>query len=204
MSVELPVDPSTGQPPGPGRRRSSPARDRLLETADRLLYENGLGASGIDWLISQAGIAKGTLYGNFSSKDDLIDSYLAARNSRTMDIFHAIEASDANLTEKVDAIFDYLKSQAHDDVFRGCAFVVAAAEVPDVERPPMLWARANKRAVHEAFLRMFTNAGAPHPRTLAEQICILYDGALITSAIRPESNAVDVARQMAHTLLAAT
>lgn len=50
----------------------SQARQRLLETADRLFYQDGVRAVGIDRVIAEAGVAKMTLYTHFPSKDDLI------------------------------------------------------------------------------------------------------------------------------------
>ncbi len=57
-----------------GRRRAttSEARERIVQTADRLFYEEGVRAVGIDRIIAEANVAKMTLYAHFPSKDDLI------------------------------------------------------------------------------------------------------------------------------------
>lgn len=201
MPADFSAHSSMGQPSEPDRHRRKPARERLLATADRMLYAEGLSGSGIDRIISEAGIAKGSLYGNFPSKDDLIDAYLSARHTRTIEVFNAIESLEGSLSDKIEAVFNYLVDQTRDDAFRGCAFVVAAAEEPDTDRPPMRWARVNKRAVYDSLLRILAKAGVARPETVAEQLCILYDGALISSALRPESDAVNVARHMAHILV---
>lgn len=199
MSIDSDAVESSDPQLSHGRRR--PGRERLLATADRLLYRDGLVSSGIDRIIDQAGIAKGTLYGNFGSKDDLIDAYLRERHQRTIDVFRRIEASGGSPLEQADAVFDYLADQTRDEDFRGCAFVIAAVEVPAEDRPPMRWARTNKRAVRECLERMFRAGGLAEPDILADQVCILYDGALMTSVMRPESNAVETARQMAKVLI---
>jgi hypothetical protein len=71
-------------------------RDELLEIASRLFYEQGYHRTGVKQIIDEAGIAKGTFYSHFKSKEDLavawlklrhtswnsmMDQYLAERNS---------------------------------------------------------------------------------------------------------------------------
>ena len=53
-------------------KSTSEARQRVLETADRLFYQDGIRAVGIDRIIAEAGVAKMSLYKHFPSKDDLI------------------------------------------------------------------------------------------------------------------------------------
>ena len=58
-------------------------RDRLLETAARLFYEKGYGATGINEVIKQAGICKASFYHHFKTKDDILDAVIARRMERT-------------------------------------------------------------------------------------------------------------------------
>ncbi|WP_434058812.1 TetR/AcrR family transcriptional regulator, partial [Escherichia coli] len=71
--------PVTSAVPGavPSRR---PARELLLSAAARLFYANGVAATGIDTITSEAGVAKKSLYNNFSSKAELVAAYLEARH----------------------------------------------------------------------------------------------------------------------------
>ena len=55
---------------------ASVARRRLLDTATRLFYAEGIRAVGIDRIIAQAGVAKATFYNHFPSKDDLVLAYV--------------------------------------------------------------------------------------------------------------------------------
>ena len=54
----------------------STMQERILETADRLFYGQGIRAVGVDTIAAEAGISKRTLYNHFPSKDDLIVAYL--------------------------------------------------------------------------------------------------------------------------------
>ena len=58
------------------------ARERLLAAADELFYEEGVHTVGIDRVIEHAGVAKGSLYNTFGSKDELIRAYLEGRHAR--------------------------------------------------------------------------------------------------------------------------
>ena len=52
---------------------------RILETADRLFYLQGIRAIGVDTIAAEIGISKRTLYNHFPSKDALIKAYLERR-----------------------------------------------------------------------------------------------------------------------------
>ena len=71
------------------KRVTSEARQRLLETADRLFYQDGVRAVGIDRIIAEAGVAKMSLYKYFPSKDDLILAVLEHREENVLAFFRA-------------------------------------------------------------------------------------------------------------------
>ena len=54
-------------------------QERILETADRLFYGQGIRAVGVDTIAAEIGISKRTLYNYFPSKDELIVAYLQRR-----------------------------------------------------------------------------------------------------------------------------
>ena len=51
-------------------------RERILDTASRLFYDQGYQATGINQIIEEASIAKSSLYQHFRTKDDLLVAYL--------------------------------------------------------------------------------------------------------------------------------
>ncbi len=196
--MSIPTEPRDVSPP---RTRRRPGRERLLAAMDRLFYRDGISSAVVDKLIDEAGVARGTLYKNFRTRDELIEAYLRLRHEDALAALEQIAGRDEDIMGQVDAVFDYLAGLTRDELFRGCAFVVAAAELPDEQRPATRWARMHKRAALETFRRMFESQGHPDPALVAEQLSILYDGALVTSHVRPESNAVEHARDMARRLL---
>src|SRR5918996_471952 len=61
------------------RSDRSAMQERILETADRLFYGQGIRAVGVDTIAAEVGISKRTLYNYFPSKDELIVAYLSRR-----------------------------------------------------------------------------------------------------------------------------
>ncbi len=49
-------------------------KERILATADRLFYLQGIRAIGVDTIAAEIGISKRTLYNHFPSKDALISA----------------------------------------------------------------------------------------------------------------------------------
>ena len=47
-------------------------QERILQTTDRLFYEQGIRAVGVDTIAAEVGISKRTLYNYYPSKDELI------------------------------------------------------------------------------------------------------------------------------------
>src|SRR5581483_5508234 len=52
-------------------------QERMLPATDRLFYEQGIRAVGVDTVSAEVGISKRTLYNYYPSKDDLIVAYLS-------------------------------------------------------------------------------------------------------------------------------
>src|SRR5579875_3036481 len=111
-----------GAPAG-GRGR---ARQQLLEAAARRFYADGLAATGIDTITAEAGVAKMSLYNNFSSKADLIRVYLEARHEEWLALYRRRLERAAGPRERVLAVFDAYTdhaAQAYERGFRGCGLL---------------------------------------------------------------------------------
>ena len=99
-------------------------QERILETADRLFYRQGIRVVGVDTVAAEIGISKRTLYNYFPSKDALIVAYLSRR-------LRPIEVSDGPPAEQILEDFDRLERAMRSDGYRGCPFVNAVAELAD-------------------------------------------------------------------------
>ncbi|MGV9668340.1 TetR/AcrR family transcriptional regulator [Nocardia niigatensis] len=106
----------------------SEARDRLLDTATRLFYAEGIHTVGIDRIIAEAGIAKATFYRHFKTKEDLVVAYLVREYARQREILEDIPGTGA---DSIAGIFARLGELSCEPGFRGCPFLNAAVEFPN-------------------------------------------------------------------------
>ena len=180
--------------------RKRPARERLLEVADRLFYEEGVHAVGIDRVLEQSGVAKGSLYYNFGGKDDLVRTYLQNRQAKWAARIEAGLAADSTPADKILAIFDALGDLFAQPGFRGCAFMNAAAEAP-AGSAEELAAKAFRIWLHELFATLLAEAGYRDAGKLTVQLVLLYDGANISAQMDHNPAAAEAARDAAASLL---
>src|SRR6201746_1648634 len=117
----MPPPPAKSSAPKPPMQKPA-MKDRILETADRLFYLQGIRAVGVDTIAAEIGISKRTLYNHFPSKDALITAYLERR-------FVAPRPSEKPPAEQILATFDSLERRFSAKDFRGCPFVNAVAEL---------------------------------------------------------------------------
>jgi AcrR family transcriptional regulator len=185
-------------PDAPTARLS--ARERLLAAAAELFYEQGVQSVGIEKVIERAGVAKASLYGNFKGKDDLVRSYLEARQeSRQARITERL-ATLSKPRDKLLAVFDVLAEAFAQPGYRGCAFVRASAEMraDSSARAVCVGARQWTR---ELFADLARQAGAARPEELAHQLVLLYDGAAVSAQMDGDERAALSARAVAVQLL---
>jgi len=176
------------------------ARDRLLAAADELFYKEGINNVGIDRVIEQAGVAKASLYAHFRSKDELVRAYLETRHeARKARVLERI-ARHRSPRERLLAVFDGVAETFAQPGYRGCAFVRANAEMPpgSVARTVCDTARGWQR---ELFTTLAREAGARSPEALAQQLVLLYDGAVIAAQMDGDVEAAAAARVLAASLL---
>jgi AcrR family transcriptional regulator len=111
-----------------GKRPS--ARERLLAASGELFYRDGVFSTGIDAVIEKAGVAKGSLYYIFGSKDELVAAYLRGRLATWRNAIEVAQAGAHDADGKILAIFDALANYVSRPDFRGSPFNNAAAEGP--------------------------------------------------------------------------
>jgi AcrR family transcriptional regulator len=177
-----------------------PARERLLEAANDLFYNEGTQTVGIDRIIERAGVAKASLYNTFGSKEELVKAYLQSRHARTTERLNAAVDRHTDPVERLLAVFDAQGETFAQPDFRGCAFISASAEAPAgglVERA----ADEYRHDVRALLIRLAREAGARDPSTVAHQLHLLYDGAGINAWMDRDPSAAVAARAAAAALL---
>jgi AcrR family transcriptional regulator len=171
-------------------------QQRILETADRLFYGQGIRAVGVDTIAAEIGISKRTLYNYFPSKDALIVAYLSRR-------FVPPAPSDRPPLEQILRVFDWLERWFASDTFRGCPFVNAVAELGEPTHAAAKIAVAFKEQRRVWLIDLLTRAGVTNPDSLATQIAILVEGAIVSALVRGDPGMAAAAKAAARVLLIA-
>ncbi|GHK05614.1 TetR family transcriptional regulator [Streptomyces sp. Y2F8-2] len=189
----------------PGRRRGA-AREKLLAAAARRFYADGVAATGIDTITAEAGVAKMSLYNNFSSKADLVMAYLDARHEEWLGLYRRRleEAQDGR--GGVLAVFDAYADHAafaYERGFRGCGLLNAAAELPagDEGRDVV---RRHKEEVEDLLaghLEELLPGRPEEARAVAEHLSFLLEGAMARAGLEGAGTRLEHARAMAADLL---
>jgi AcrR family transcriptional regulator len=186
------------------RASTSAARQRILETADRLFYQDGIRAVGIDRIVAEAGVAKMTLYAYFPSKDDLIVAVLQYREAKVLEFFRSAMARSAKRpTDTLRAFFAALKEWYESPGFRGCAFQNAAVELADPGHAGAQFVRDHKRRFADLLRGCVEESAGKSAAKLAPAIALLVEGAILTAVIHGTPEAAEVARDAALILVAA-
>jgi AcrR family transcriptional regulator len=181
------------------RTRTS-ARDRLLDAADRLFYAEGVHTVGIDRLIDEAGVAKGSLFYNFSGKDELVAAYLAGRDQRRRERIARHQEGRVDPVDRLLAVFDALQEAVSSPDYNGCAFANANAEAPpgSVEAEAL---RTFRGWLADLLLSLAEEAGYVAAAGVAARLRLIYDGAVATAQLDAYPDAVRLAREVAELVL---
>ncbi|HEX6020671.1 MAG TPA: TetR/AcrR family transcriptional regulator [Solirubrobacter sp.] len=174
------------------------ARQNILDATDRLFYEHGIRAVGMDAIRDASGVSLRRLYRLFPAKEDLAEAVLRRR----ADAFHAaLVAHTANVEpprERILAIFDYLHAWFSEPDFRGCPFINAFGEA---HGGSVTRAVSDQKHDFERLLdELVAAAGAP-PET-GRQLLILANGAMVTAAVLKDPDVALQAKAAAAALLA--
>ncbi|MFE6685712.1 TetR/AcrR family transcriptional regulator [Streptomyces sp. NPDC057743] len=194
---------SAAQPSG---RRRGAARERLLAAAARRFYADGVSATGIDTITAEAGVAKMSLYNNFSSKADLVRAYLDERHEEWLGLYRRRLEGVKDPRARVLAVFDAYADHAafaYEHGFRGCGLLNAAAELPAGDEGRAL-VRRHKEEV-ESLLASHVEELLPGRRAevgkVAEHLAFLLEGAMARAGLEGAGTRLEHARTMAADLL---
>src|SRR6266487_3875780 len=169
-------------------------KERILETADRLFYLQGIRAIGVDTIAAEIGISKRTLYNHFPSKDALISAYLARR-------FVQPQPSDKPPLDQILGTFDRLERGFASKGFRGCPFVNAVAELGAEDQPVRKIAIAFKESRRLWFRDLLKQLDVADPEALATQLALLVDGSIAQDLVRDDPAMARAAKAAAKVLL---
>jgi AcrR family transcriptional regulator len=186
-------------------RTKSDARQRIVETAEKLFYAEGVRAVGIDRIIAESEVAKMTLYNHFASKDDLILSVLQYREEKFGGMFERwMERHVKKGMDRLEAFFAALKDWFESTGFRGCSFINASVELADAHHAASQFSAEHKERFHEMISEIITQTSGAKAVSVAPAIALLVEGAIVTAVMEQTSDPADVAKEAALALISKT
>ncbi|GGF10295.1 TetR family transcriptional regulator [Aliidongia dinghuensis] len=180
-------------------------RQRLIDAAAALFYDEGIGAVSVDAVAARAGVTKRTLYYHFKSKDELAAAYLDARDQPNLAAFQRwFAASEGGLAARIQGLFRALARVARRPGWKGCGFLRTSVELVNLPgHPAMRIGAAHKKKV-EAWLRgLFEAEAIADAAGLARQIILLIDGAFAVVLLHRDPSYMETAGDAAAALVTA-
>jgi len=171
--------------------KRSKIKDHIIETASRLFYKNGYNSTGINEIISEAGIAKATLYNHFKSKDDVCLAYLNHKNTVFLKELKSYCSSKNVGNDQLLGIFEFLEDFYSNVEFNGCWCIKTIAEIPKEDQKIRKEIQNQKKLFMDLIKSLLVfnkaNLGSDRINSLTKQIYLLYEGAVSESHLHGDN-----------------
>ncbi|MEU9951444.1 TetR/AcrR family transcriptional regulator [Streptomyces sp. NPDC047939] len=163
--------------------RTSGARARLLGTAVRIFYAEGIHSVGVDRIIEEAQVTRATLYRHFSGKEDLVLAYLEQADQGIRAQLSAAQEGGRTPGDRVRAVGRSIAEGIRSEGFRGCAFLNAAAEYPDPAHPIHQAVLAHRQWFLDTVTGLLAQVGDAPAEAAGRHFVMLRDGAMAAGCL---------------------
>lgn len=175
------------------------ARQRILAAAVKLFYRDGINATGVERLATEATVSKRTLYQHFPSKEAVVEEYLRVIQQHVGDPLQP-RPEDLRRTPRA-RILALFETPSPTGQMRGCPFHNAAVEAAETWPEIQEIVHEHKRNYINGVARLAKEAGADNPKLLANQLAVLFEGAAALSTSLDDPTPWTHARKAAQTLI---
>jgi len=179
-------------------------KERILQSAADLFYFEGYNQTGINQIISEAKVAKASMYQHFRSKQDIAVAYLQERHEMWMNMMLDFLATKENGIEKIISSFDFLDYWLNDVNFRGCGFQNIITDLPkDQVKIPEVVVYHKKELTNwiASMLDAANKYSDEEIEQLSLEIMVLIEGAIMLSQINKDNAALLAAKRCCEKLL---
>lgn len=160
-------------------------KQRILDTASRLFYQQGFASTGINQVIAEADVAKGSLYNHFESKSALGQAYVTQVSTNWFNMLETELELYQKTEEKLLAVFSFLEKNVVENRFNGCRLINILTDVADHDEEIRMLVVDHKqkfrKLLHQLTQRIETDL--EKAQILSDSIYLLYEGATVESKI---------------------
>jgi AcrR family transcriptional regulator len=178
--------------------RKNSIRQIIIDTASRLFYQQGYVNTGINQIIEESGVVKSSLYTAFRTKEEILMAYLETTGAATDEALKAATAKHDEAKDKVLGVFDYLIELVQQKEYYGCNFLNIISEIPQDAVTVKKQIKKQKDGVRRLFAEILKSV---QKEDLADEIYILFEGALIGNKIHNDTWPIITARNIVNKLL---
>jgi len=174
-------------------------RQRLIDSARQRFYRDGFRNTGLDAILADVGISKAAFYKHFASKDDLMIGVLEHVDEMLRHSFgHMVrDRGGPSPAAQLRALLDVVHETMMQPDFHGCIFVAAAMEFPLPHDPAHQVALRHKRAIEDFVEELAERAQVAQPQAMAQEMCMLLEGAYVTRSVTGDATTTAIARRIA-------
>ena len=193
-----------------GKSAKADTRQRLLDTARRIVLAKGYAAVGINEVLADAGVPKGSFYHFFESKDafgealmkSYFDDYFAILDEITSD-------TQQTAAQHLMRYWQYFHdTQAADNCQGGCLVVKLGSEISDLSEAMRVTTNAGTAEIVSRIERMIADGVADgsvsvdeNPRETAQALYDLWLGASVMAKIQGDPAQLDRAMTVTQRVL---
>ena len=185
-------------------RSKSSVRDRILATASKLFYRNGIHAVGVDLVVEESGIAKTSLYRHFGNKDALVAAFLEVEDADFWRQWNAIAGRySESAAAELEAYIDWMDTRLRRPGYRGCPQLNVAAELANPKHPARRVAVEHKERMRRRLAEVAARMELHDPDSVGAQLALAFDGAFMSAPLGAGDRMAVTLRNSVHALVKA-
>ena len=177
------------------RRDGLPISEHIARVAAELFYQRGINVVGVDLIADRAEVSKRTVYRHFATKDELIAASLVHGPFIGF-------PKGGTPRDRLLGAFDALIRFVADPTYRGCPYINAAAELTSPKHPARVIVQERTERRRRWFKRRLDEMRLDDTELLAEELDVLFDGALANATKRQTPTPAVAARAAVEVLIA--
>lgn len=186
------------------KQRGQIVTDKILDTAERLFYTQGYCSTGINQVIEEADIAKGSLYKHFESKTDIMVAYLQRFHQQWFERLVTAVDNVADPKQKLLAILEYHGQRQHIREFGGCPFIKANNEAGMSDPRILAEIQQAKEQLKNLIKQLVAKSGHKKLLTdkeLTDTIFLMTEGGVVAASVFKKDTDLQAAKKILQKLI---
>jgi len=169
-------------PVRPERIAQLPPRERIIDAAQALFFEQGIARVTVDAIAALAGSTKMTLYRHFETKDVLVLEWLRLLTEQYSAVLDNLATQwPGQPTQQLLGFARFIAADLAGAGYRGCPFTNSLAELADPQHLARRLIESHKQRQFQRLAALCQEAGLPDPEGVAQELTLLMEGAQVVA-----------------------